>query len=198
MLTQYYHMLLHKQEVAANNKQSSKMLQLLTLRSLPGDAVTAPAQTGDGSNKQTHKALQLLTLRSLAGNAVTAPAQTGDGSQQQTNAQSAAAAHPPQLGRQRAQGVNDSVPLGPFGYGVLAEGQGHHGDDHHLAGVGLGGRHANLTASVDVDTAVCVAGDGAAHCVGDANAQRSPVLGVVQGLQGQASLSHALSRSWHA
>ena len=41
MLTQYYHMLLHKQEMAADTKQSSKMLQLLTLRGLAGNAVTA-------------------------------------------------------------------------------------------------------------------------------------------------------------
>ncbi len=93
------------------------------------------------------------------------------------------AAHPSQLGRQRTQRVNDSIPLGPLGNGVLAEGQGHHGDDNHLTGVGLGGGHPNLTAGIDVDPTVRVACNGTAHSVGDAYAQGSPVLGIVQSLQ---------------
>lgn len=91
-------------------------------------------------------------------------------------------AHPPQLSRQCAQGVNDSIPLGPLGNGVLAQSQGHHSDDNHLACVSLGGGNSYFTAGIDVHTTVCVACNGTAHCVCDANAQSSPILGVVQSL----------------
>ena len=79
-------------------------------------------------------------------------------------------ADPAQLGRQSAQSINDSIPFGPLCNGVLTESQGHHGDDHHLACIGLCGSNTNLTASIDVDAAVCMPCNGAANSVGDANA----------------------------
>lgn len=42
----------------------------------------------------------------------------------------------------------------------------------------LGASHADLRARVDVHTAVGLAGDGAAHGVGDAHGQGSPLLAV--------------------
>lgn len=42
----------------------------------------------------------------------------------------------------------------------------------------LGAGHANLGARVDVNPAVGLAGDGAAHGVGDAHSQGSPLLAV--------------------
>lgn len=90
--------------------------------------------------------------------------------------------YPPKLGRQSAESINDSITLGALCYGVFRQGEGHHGDDHHLGSVGLSGGHPNLTACVDVDSAVCVARNGTAHCVGDANAQSTSLLGIVQSL----------------
>ena len=90
--------------------------------------------------------------------------------------------YPAQLCWERAQCVNDSISLRSLGNGVFTESKGHHGDDHHLAGVGLGAGHPNLTAGIDVYTTVGVAGNGAANCVGDANAERPTLLRVVQSL----------------
>lgn len=103
--------------------------------------------------------------------------------------------YPPQLRGQAAQSINDSITLRALGNGVLGEGQGHHGDDHHLGSVGLGGRHSYLTACIDVDPAVCVASNGTAHCVGDANAQSTPLLGIMQSLHStQVALLHCKSQ----
>ena len=90
--------------------------------------------------------------------------------------------YPPKLGRQSTESINDSITLGALCYGVFRQGEGHHGDDHHLGSVGLSGGHPNLTACVDVDSAVCVARNGTAHCVGDTNAQSTSLLGIVQSL----------------
>ena len=46
-------------------------------------------------------------------------------------------------------------------------------DTADLAGVGLGAGHPNLGPGVDVDTAVSLPGDGAAHRVGHSHQQRA-------------------------
>lgn len=53
----------------------------------------------------------------------------------------------------------------------------------------LGAGDTDLRPSVDVDPAVGLSGDGAAHCVGDAHGQSSPLLAVAQGHQAVCSFS---------
>lgn len=58
-------------------------------------------------------------------------------------------------------------------------------------GTDLRAGYSDLRPSVDVDSAVRLSGDGAAHRVGDAHCQSSSFLAVVQGHQAVCSLS------WH-
>lgn len=51
----------------------------------------------------------------------------------------------------------------------------------------LGAGYSDLRPSVDVDSTVGLPGDGAAHCVGDAHGQSSPLLAVTQGHQAVCS-----------
>ena len=53
----------------------------------------------------------------------------------------------------------------------------------------LGAGHADLWARVDVDAAVGLSGDGAAHGVGDAHSQGPAVLAVTQCQQGVCGLA---------
>ena len=52
----------------------------------------------------------------------------------------------------------------------------------------LGARYPDLRSSVDVDSAVGLPGDGAAHCVGDTHSQSPSLLTVAQGHQAVSSL----------
>lgn len=53
----------------------------------------------------------------------------------------------------------------------------------------LGAGYSDLRPGVDVDPAVGLSGDGAAHRVGDAHGQSSPLLAVAQGHQAVCGLS---------
>lgn len=53
----------------------------------------------------------------------------------------------------------------------------------------LGAGHADLWSRVDVDPAVSLSGDGAAHSVGDAHGQRPPVFTVTQRQEGVSRLA---------
>lgn len=53
----------------------------------------------------------------------------------------------------------------------------------------LGAGYSDLRPSVDVDSAVGLSGDGAAHRVGDAHCQSSSLLAVAQGHQAVCSFS---------
>ncbi len=50
----------------------------------------------------------------------------------------------------------------------------------NLGSVGLGGGNTNLTARIDVDTAMRGASNGGADCVGHPNAERAPLLSILQ------------------
>lgn len=65
----------------------------------------------------------------------------------------------------------------------------------------LGAGHADLGACVDVHPAVGLAGDGAAHGVGDAHGQGSPLLAVPKAHQGVCCLpwntgKHREAQGW--
>lgn len=58
-----------------------------------------------------------------------------------------------------------------------------------VGGADLGTGHADLWPRVDMDTAVCLSGDGATHCVGDAHSQGPAVLTIAQCQEGVCSLT---------
>mmetsp|Transcript_13690 Transcript_13690/g.41355 ORF Transcript_13690/g.41355 Transcript_13690/m.41355 type:complete len:716 (+) Transcript_13690:749-2896(+) len=91
--------------------------------------------------------------------------------------------------RQLLQSFHHRVILLLLLQAVLGHDQRQHGNRHDLRGVRLGGRHTDLAASIDMDATVGGSGDGGSHGVGDAQAERALLLGVVQCLQGVGSLS---------
>lgn len=57
----------------------------------------------------------------------------------------------------------------------------------------LGAGYSDLRPGVDVDSAVCLPRDGAAHCVGDAHSQSSSLFTVAQGHEAVSSLPWRIS-----
>lgn len=59
----------------------------------------------------------------------------------------------------------------------------------------LGTGYSDLRPGIDVDSAVGLPGDGAAHCVGDAHSKSPPLLTVAQGHEAVSSLPWRIGRS---
>lgn len=53
----------------------------------------------------------------------------------------------------------------------------------------LGAGYSNLRPSIDVDSTVSLSGNGAAHSIGDAHSQSSPVLTITEGHEAVSSLT---------
>lgn len=66
-----------------------------------------------------------------------------------------------------------------------AHDHGNHDHDYDLAGIGFGGCYANLTASIDMDPAVCLPGNCTCHNVGNPHTECTTLLGNPQCLDRQ-------------
>lgn len=53
----------------------------------------------------------------------------------------------------------------------------------------LGAGYSNLRSGIDVDSTVSLSGNRAAHCIGDAYSQSSPLLTITQGHEAICSLT---------
>lgn len=87
------------------------------------------------------------------------------------------------------ESIDDLQPPCLQGDPVLTHHQTKHDESHKLAGVGLGAGHPDLWTGIDVHPAVCVSGDGGAHCVGDPHGQSSSILTVPQSHQSVCCLT---------